>query len=245
MFIHDVIKMEYIRQGYLPDHPYHLISDREMFDAFLVDEIVVDKDVAMKVKQVGPSLWESPRSYISLYTLASFEFVIEGATQSIIVRGNRQKLADFNTLFSLNCECKLSQECYFSVNYPMLYDSLSDDYAKLVDSIYYHINTYVDSLNTTNVITLPGWVYSYMAGSVVGPNSSEADVHDLLALMNLHSINHEFSEKVCASCLAISRKWITKLPPGKNIMRPPTIYGEPHVIKSLRISGLLADDVVV
>ena len=35
--IHDVIKMNYIRMGYLPDYPYHLISDKEMCDAFLND----------------------------------------------------------------------------------------------------------------------------------------------------------------------------------------------------------------
>lgn len=33
--IHDVIKIKYIELGYLPDYPYHLISDAEMCDAFL------------------------------------------------------------------------------------------------------------------------------------------------------------------------------------------------------------------
>ena len=34
MFIHDIIKIKLSREGYLPDYPYHLISDEEMFDAF-------------------------------------------------------------------------------------------------------------------------------------------------------------------------------------------------------------------
>lgn len=33
--IHDIIKIKYSQLGYLPNYPYHLISDREMFDAFI------------------------------------------------------------------------------------------------------------------------------------------------------------------------------------------------------------------
>lgn len=35
MFIHDLIKIHYIEEGYLPDYPYHLISDEEMINAFM------------------------------------------------------------------------------------------------------------------------------------------------------------------------------------------------------------------
>ena len=37
-FIHDVIKIKYSELGFLPDYPYHLISDEEMFQAFLNEE---------------------------------------------------------------------------------------------------------------------------------------------------------------------------------------------------------------
>lgn len=33
-FIHDIIKIKYIREGYLSNIPYHLVSDEEMFYAF-------------------------------------------------------------------------------------------------------------------------------------------------------------------------------------------------------------------
>lgn len=36
-YIHDVIKIEFINLGYLPNYPYHLISDKEMFVAFIRD----------------------------------------------------------------------------------------------------------------------------------------------------------------------------------------------------------------
>ena len=35
MFTHDVIKQMYTLEGYLPNYPPHLISDEEMFEAFL------------------------------------------------------------------------------------------------------------------------------------------------------------------------------------------------------------------
>lgn len=36
--IHDIIKINYVREGFLPDYPPHLISDKEMLDAFILDE---------------------------------------------------------------------------------------------------------------------------------------------------------------------------------------------------------------
>lgn len=243
MFMHDIIKIEYIRQGYLPDYPYHLISDVEMFDAFLVDEMKVDEASALRVKQGGASLWESPRTYINLYKLSSFEFVTEDDdTRTLIIRGRRDKLAEFNQLLGLDCECTLSPDCYFASNYPLLYDSLSEAYSKLVDCLCYHIRTHLDSVHTTTLVAVPDWVYSYMHGAVIGVNSSYLDIHDFFTLMNLDNLEGEFTEQICLSCIDISKKWIDRLPPSKNVMRPPTMYGEPHVIKSLRISGLLADD---
>ena len=34
-FIHDIIKIKYSKLGYLPSYPYNLISDKEMFQAFI------------------------------------------------------------------------------------------------------------------------------------------------------------------------------------------------------------------
>lgn len=245
MFIHDIIKIEYIRQGYLPDYPYHLISDIEMFNAFLVDELKIDKESASKVKQNSSTLWESPKSYVTVHGLASFEFTHEGDTELLVIRGSRSKLSQFNEMLGLNCECNVSPDCYFAVNYPLLYDSLKEAYDELVDCLYYHIDTYLDSLSTVNTVMIPNWVYSYMNGAVIGVNSDQPDVHDFLVLLNLDNLDDVFTEQICRSCLDISKKWIDKLPPSKNVKRPPTMYGEPHVIKSLRISGLIADDNVV
>lgn len=244
MFIHDIIKIEYIRQGYLPDFPYHLISDAEMFNAFIVDELKISQELAMKVKEGQYSLWDSPKAYVNSYKLASFEFVSELDGQYLIMKGSRSKLAELNELLGLDCECALSPDCYFASNYPMLYDSIKYQYDELVNAIYYHIDNYLDTINEVSQYEIPSWVYSYMNGSVIGVNSSQLDIHDLLVMLNLDNLDDMFTEEICNRCLEISNNWIKKLPPSKNIMRPPTMYGEPHVIKSLRISGLLADTIV-
>ena len=242
MFIHDVIKINYAKEGYLMNYPYHLISDSEMFDAFMCYRLEVPESEASKVIQGNYSLWESPKAYVSLYHLKSYEVIDDSDSHLLILEGNKDKLETFNQLSGLCLECYLSPDCYFSVNYPMLADSLKDEYLNLVEAINYHINTYLESALTADVIAIPDWVYSYMLGAVISVNSSQQDIHDMLVLLSLDNLDDEFNESILQSCLEISSKWISKLPPAKKVMRPPTMFGEPHVIKSLRIAGQLNDE---
>lgn len=38
MLVHDIIKIRLSEEGFLPDFPYHLISDQEMVDAFMYND---------------------------------------------------------------------------------------------------------------------------------------------------------------------------------------------------------------
>lgn len=180
MFIHDIIKREYVRQGYLPNYPYHLISDKEMFDAFLTFKM---------------------------------------DTSNI----EHEKLI-------------VSSDCYFGNYYKCNVDSLSYEYKELVLAIQYHIDKYLDSLNSYDVIYLPNWVYSYMVGSVICEKSNQLDRHDMLMMLNLDNIEDEITDEVMISCLNVSKNWLKKFSADKLKHRPPTMFGEPHVLKSLRIS---------
>lgn len=122
---------------------------------------------------------------------------------------------------------------YFYDNYPCISDSLSAEYEELVSCIDYHINQLRQS--TQDMYILPDWVYSYMLGRVVSVNSSIRDKHDLLVLLNLDNIDDNFTEAAALSCLSISREWLRKLPSDRLNHRPPTMFGENHVIKSLRL----------
>lgn len=160
--IHDNIKIKYVEEGYLPDYPYHLISDEEMCQAFILNQ--------------------------------------------------------FN---------------YFDDNYPLVANDLSEEYRVLKEALIYHINTFIESDEDDKV--LPDWVYSYMIGSTISVNSDERDRHDLLVLLNCDNIDDEITEKCQKSCYKESKEWLRKLLKSEAAVRPPTMFGEPHVIKSLRI----------
>lgn len=164
MFIHDIIKIKYSKEGFLPDYPYHLTSDEEMFEGFLND----------------------------------------------------------------------NSECFFYDMYPCIDDSLKEKYDKLVEEIRYHISQYLDG----KITRLPDWVYSYMIGSVIGPEADPLDIHDLLVMMNLDNKDDELTLPAYFEIYKISQKYIRKLKEDERLHRPPTIFGEPHVVKILRLEQI-------
>lgn len=162
--IHSIIKIQYSAKGYLPNYPYHLISDTEMIHAFISDD------------------------------------------ESI--------------------------PTFFSDMYPLIDDSLVDEYTALKESISYHVNYY---LAHPESYMIPDWVYAYMLGTVVSVNSPALDKHDLFTLMNLDNVDDEFTPEIAKSCYQISKQWLSKLSSREREHRSPTIFGEPHVIKYLRL----------
>ena len=160
-FLDDLVKIKYSNLGYLPGTPYHLISRKEMCDAFINNE--------------------------------------------------------------LN---------FFGQMYPNVNDSLSAQYAELVDNIKSHLSAYVQDEDNTP----PDWVYSYMLGDVIGPFSDIRDRHDMFVLMGMDNRDDVFTPEISAKCYEISSLWIAKYPQSER--RPATMFGEPHVIKSLRLQQL-------
>lgn len=180
MFIHDIVKIRFIRQGYLPNHPPHLISDEEMCDAFL------------------PCNFED----------ASWD------------------TAEYN---------------YFRDTYPLSAGAkadaaLSSAYAALVSAVMYHVNCLKSS--ESSEYKLPDWVYAYMLGAVVGPTSDVADRHDLFILLNTDNLADDFNINCYRACYEESTQWVKKLPADMQQHRPPSIFGEPHVIKALRLRAV-------
>lgn len=190
-FIHDIIKIKYSKLGYLPGYPYHLISDQEMFDAF----ICLDPEN----------------------------------------------------------EEKVNQEHFFDDNYPNPFDpdnliynkldsngnvvsqiSLSGEYTKLKDYIISTISTYLahQGQEDASDYIIPDWIYAYMLGEVVYNKSEYLDIYDTLALLGENNTNNKFTNHACALCYSTSLKYISTLTSG---IRPPTVFGEPHVIKQLRL----------
>ena len=74
-----------------------------------------------------------------------------------------------------------------------------------------------------------------MLGNVIGPKSSQQDIHDLLVMLDVDNIDDVFTPLACEACYDVSKSWINKFPDAQKEHRPPTCFGEPHVVKSLRL----------
>lgn len=162
--LHDVLKIKYSDEGYLPYYPYHLISEEEMIDAFIFNE-----------------------------------------------------------------------SNFFSDWYPCMYESVRAEYDELKSFIQTVCESYKNDPETS---TIPDWVYSYMLGEVVGPQSEQKDVHDLLVLLNLDNLYDEFTPHIMSSIVTVSKKALgtsRTRSNTENTYRPVTMFGEPHIIKYLRL----------
>jgi hypothetical protein len=195
--MHDIIKIKYTRLGYLPNYPYHLISDEEMFDAFinLYDDTSGSGDTST-----------NPYFFDDYYPnpFKDRDIIYVGPTGEQI--------------------------------------SLRGEYIRLKKYITNLIVEYLNHLGSAEEdnYTIPDWVYSYMLGEVIYNVPGDPDdfeyrsILDLLTLFDSNNINNYISPEVCSKCYAESTKYISTLTTG---IRPPTVFGEPHVIKQLRMEN--------
>jgi len=119
--------------------------------------------------------------------------------------------------------------------YPLLDPAMEPEYRELVSNIAYHLTQFKESIDDDR--SIPDWVLSYMNGSVIGPESDIRDIHDLLALLEIDIMEEEFTKEASSECYKVSEIWLRKLPSSQLDHRSPSMFGAPHVIKSLRLSS--------
>ena len=175
MFIHDIIKIKYVNLGYLPNYPYHLISDGEMLDAFYNVSRPQDTFFVNMYPYMPATVWEKEQSEPPV--------------------GNK--------------------------------------YSILLSTIYTTITAYKDG----TIKQLPDWIYSYMLGEVVGPYSDKRDIHDVIYPLGADNPDDDFSADAAIACYNESTSYLNRTQPKSvtDSTRPPTMFGEPHVIKSIRL----------
>lgn len=131
---------------------------------------------------------------------------------------------------------------YFYDYYPLVDDSLKSPYDNLVKAIMHYINECKQP--QVDEYVFPDWVYSYMLGSVISVNSDGYDIQDLADMLNIQVDYGIFSPSLSSACYQVSQEWLKKVTPDSRYLRtedetldlrPPTIFGEPHVIKYLRL----------
>ena len=193
MLVHDIIKIKYVNLGYLKkNYPYHLISDEEMFNAF------IDLGTDFTSSLIDPEVKFFDSYYPNPFTLDDY-YIKYNASGEII-----EKIP------------------------------LSAEYDKLKAYIISSINDYLKYQDTDSAINLPDWIYTYMLGEVIYNQSDYLDIQDCLTLLGCSNIDNEFTKDACISCYATSLNYISTLTSG---IRPPTVFGEPHVIKNLRLEN--------
>lgn len=178
-FLDDIVKLKYVREGYLPDYLPEFHSLAELYAAFLPYPVDDTK--------TADELWEQFKSE--------------------------------------------AKSCWFSDTYPLFDVSLETKYRELVEAISYHLQA---GLASKGAVPLPDWVYSYMLGAAVGPQSPKLDIHDFLVLLGCDNMPDDYTVTAATRCYDVSATWLKRL---NTVVahRPPTIFGEPHVIKALRL----------
>lgn len=193
MFVHDLIKIRMSVLGYLANLPYHLISDKEMFEGFLPELFYPNV-----FPEVLPG-WEGQAKEL----FAEKPWLISGG--------------------------------FFTTYYPDFpktptgeYPSIHYEYLELKSNIMSCIRDYL-----SDGTAIPDWVYAYMLGEVIGVQSDKRDIHDLISALGTDNIDDDYTIECAEACYAESLSWITRTSLSKT--RCATMFGEPHVIKSLRL----------
>lgn len=131
-------------------------------------------------------------------------------------------------------EAFIGEGQFFDTEYYCPAESMQEAYHLLRDNIEAVLQDYLED----NITEIPDWVYSYMLGNTITYNS---DVEDIEYLYELTSVEPRlsfdiFDEQLAEECLAVSTDWLKKQS-AKTYDRVPTMFGEPHVIKSLRLAS--------
>jgi hypothetical protein len=208
-YIYDLVKIKYIREGYLPDLPYHLVSNNEMYEAFLSYDTETDT-----YKGYFTEIYPAPTDSV---LLGYYNLLIRAIYRHLcIARGlETHSLKEYGT------------DNTIVITDPYL---VSSGMVKPITT-----NKPISATNYT-FLGLPNWVYAYMLGNVISDRSDdEMDYEDLLTTFNVKNfVDMQYD------CYKVSKGWLQKLPDtliyyNTELIRPASIFGEPHIIKAIRL----------
>ena len=208
-YIYDLVKIKYIREGYLPDLPYHLVSNNEMYEAFLSYDTKTNT-----YKGYFTEIYPAPTDSV---LLRHYNILIKAIYRHLcIAKGlETHSLKEYDTDETI---------------------VITDSY--LVSSGMIKPITASKSVSATNYtfLGLPNWIYAYMLGNVISDRSDdEMDYEDLLKTFNVKNfVDMQYD------CYKVSKGWLQKLPDSliyynAELIRPASIFGEPHIIKAIRL----------
>lgn len=226
--IHDLIKIRYVNEGYLPNWPYHMIADDEMCDAF----IRLEQDINNKGLPDGPYYYKG--YFFLMYPLLN-QCLNSDHTAfkcSDTCTGCYKCDSCGNCTGSYTCKCckscRTCKKC--DASSPMAYSDL-------VKAIHYHVNAFKHRKYPD--FKIPDWVLSYMLGSVVSVLSPTLDIHDIIEPLNVDNVDDLFQGikpekrhlevkfwesdkgKPSTACLQVSKEWMKKIQLKEEIQFAP------------------------
>lgn len=213
MFIHNIIKIKYVTLGYLPNIPYHLVSDKEMFDAFIKYQRVIGVE---GLEQYKPD-FAADTYYNFNYQIPQFDIINNVPMFDINALSTDERSIANAIIGELDSEGERQNSAYL----------------KLTRSICMHIDKYISGVSTE----IPDWVYTYMLGVVVSQKSDMLDVHDIISPLGVDNPDDEFDIMAAIACYQTSQTYLEKTVAisEQKENRPITMFGEPHVIKAIRL----------
>ena len=239
MFIHDIIKIQLSRDGYLPNYPPHLISDAEMCDAFLPYVYVEDDptfgyDISMDTEinyfrdnypVVDDSLLDAHKKLVS--EIAYHINVLKNSTEDNPV------LPDWVYSYMLGYPISINsnKKDIHDLIYPLGVDNLDDDFN-------------ADCMVACNIVSL-AWIRSKTLNAAFTiPENYRTAITDLLSDFWFNNgTNAPQKEMISVYSAPFAYNYDISDPSKEYVFksantvcdRPPTIFGEPHIIKSNRL----------
>ena len=234
--------MKLIDNGYLPNYPYHLISDEEMVNAFLGRKLVSAEDEPIAYDLTGFFIDNYPavpnptslvttvsQSYdnliLSIYCILQL-YLLYKAKNIIYEIPDWVYSYMLGAVISVNSDKKDIHD----VIKPLGVDNIDDDFD-------------FDCEAACNAESLKWLRQSNQVATMPIPYEFEHDdetgrvsfIEDYLA--NTYFLDGTSTRRTLEYVYSTSYTDLVGIKPDNSFyLRPPTIFGEPHVIKSIRLS---------
>ena len=208
MLVHDILKIRYSDDGYLINYPPHLISEEEMFDAFMnasgegyfTDNYpyMLEAEQADNYNQLVLSIM----SYIFLYEI--FDEAIPDWVYSYML----------GETISINNDKLDIHDLTVALNTP----NVSDAFTDACSAACFSVSTAWIGNSQTNIIDLTKYDSDILTNDFIPKLQSIAVLNPVGEENTLYDVYVKNERKIYA--------------------RPATMFGEPHVLKSLRLKSM-------
>lgn len=250
MLIHNLIKMKLIDEGYLPNYPYHLISDKEMCDAFIGRELSND----------GIATYRLNGYFIDNYPIYHTEIISDNLTKSyenlvlsiychlqlyLLYKADNKvyEIPDWVYSYMLGAVISINSDKkdIHDLIYPLGVDNIDDDFNQ--ESMVACNMVSMNWLRKANQLTPVALPSEYLSVFTNSSNNGLLDETDFLGgevtPTKLIDVYSEFTDfyPYPETDPPPEQPLFTK-PVNAYYIRPLTIFGEPHVIKAIRLSQI-------